>query len=166
MIRAIQSDDWPAIDFVQRSSFPPPAVESVSCLQSIAAAAPEMCAVAESEEGMLGYMLAHPWVPDDLPPLNEPLTKCPPGASCLFIHDLALLPSARGRGLASEMVRRLLATAEAEEMTSASLLSVQGTTEFWARFGFGKRPELTERFRKRVVGFFEIDFHFMAASLG
>ena len=165
MIRTIQSKDWPNIDRVQRACFPASAIESVEALRSIAVAAPEMCAVAEEQNELLGYMLAHPWIPDDLPPLDVPLPGFPSDAKWLFIHDLALLPSARGSGLAGGMVRRLLAIADELGMAGASLLSVQGTAGFWAQFGFVDRPELTERFRERVFGFYEIDFHFMTAAL-
>jgi predicted N-acetyltransferase YhbS len=165
-LRPIQARDWPGIDHVQRACFPASAVESTATLRSIADAAPEMCAVAEDDGGVIGYLLAHPWKPEHLPPLNEPLAGLPDDASCAFIHDMALLPSARGSGFAGRMVQCILAIAAQKGMTSASLLSVQGTVEFWTRFGFVERPELTKQFHDHVFGFYEIDFHFMTARLG
>jgi predicted N-acetyltransferase YhbS len=164
-LRRILPDDWPAIDCVQRAAFPPSAIESMEALQSIATLAPELCFVAESEGAVAGYVLAHPWIAEDLPRLNEPLKGCPPNADTLFIHDTALLPEMRGCGLARRMVEHLLLAARNAGLKRGSLLSVQGTVEFWKRFGFEARPELTERFRGRVFEFYEIDFTFMTATL-
>lgn len=165
MIREIQPGDWSAIDRVQRACFPASAIESLEALRSIAEAAPGLCAVAESGEGVIGYLLSHPWFFEDLPVLNRPLEGCPEDADTLFLHDMAVLPSARGGGLASVMVNRALGAAQERNMAHASLLSVQGTVDFWTRFGFVTRPELTVRFRECVFGFYEIDFNFMTASL-
>jgi GNAT superfamily N-acetyltransferase len=166
LIRAIQPDDWPQIDRVQHACFPATAIESTGALKSISDAASAFCSAAEENGVVVGYLLSHPWISGDLPALNEPLTGCPADADTLFIHDMALLPEARGGGLASRMVNRVLDAARERKLSGASLLSVQKTTSFWARFGFEKRPELTERFRERVFGFYEIDFEFMTAKLG
>ena len=165
MIRAIQSADWQGIDRVQRASFPTSAIESMEALRSIAEAAAGMCAVAEIGGEVCGYLLAHPWIADDLPELNKPLASCPRSADTLFIHDLAILPYARGGGLASRMVRHVVAAAVGIGIRKAALISVQDTLEFWSRFGFVDRPELTERFRARVASFTEIPFQFMTAAL-
>jgi predicted N-acetyltransferase YhbS len=164
-LRLIAEADWPEIDRVQRLSFPDTAIESIEALRSIAVLAPDLCFVAVREEAVVGYALAHPWTTDDMPRLNEPLTASPPDSDTLFIHDTAVQPSSRGDGLASRLVADLLSAAAGIGLRRASLLSVQGTVEFWARFGFEARPELTERFRERVFEFYEIDFIFMTAPL-
>jgi predicted N-acetyltransferase YhbS len=164
-IRTIQAGDWPGIDVVQHASFPPSAIENMEALRSIVDVAPEFCAVAAGENGVVGYLLSHPWIADDLPALNEPLRDCPDVADTLFIHDMAVLPSVRRDGLASRMVQGAMDRALQTGLRRAALISVQGTTEFWARFGFVERPDLTERFRERVSSFTEIAFQFMGAEL-
>jgi predicted N-acetyltransferase YhbS len=165
MNREIQPSDWVGIDKVQHACFPPSAIENMESLRSIVDAAPQFCSVAMVNGEVVGYLLSHPWMADDLPVLNEPLRKCPGCPDTLFIHDMAILPSARGDGLASGMVRGLLDRACEMGLRGAALISVQGTVEFWARFGFVERPDLTERFRARVASFTEIPFQFMAADL-
>lgn len=164
-LRPIRSGDWPAIDRVQRAAFPPSVIERLESLRSIADAAPEFCLAAEADGEVVGYLLAHPWVADDVPELNEPLHACPGEAVAIFIHDMALLPSARGGGLASRMVRQALDSARRSGLCKAALISVQGTADFWARFGFAGRPELTAKFRARVSRFTEIPFQFMSAKI-
>lgn len=165
MIRKIQSADWADIDRIQRACFPPSAIENMKSLRSIADVAPEFCSVAVRDEEVVGYLLSHPWVADDLPMLNQPVRSCPKDAETLFIHDMAILPFARGAGQASQMVRGAMDRARETGINSASLISVQDTVEFWIRFGFVARPELTDRFRERVAAFTEIPFQFMTATL-
>ncbi len=161
-IRVIQNSDWPAIDRIQRECFPPTAIESREVLQSISAHSPETCLIAETTLP-LGYVLAHPWIPDDLPPVQATLPAIPPDASSLFFHDLAVTPAARGSGLAHRMVEELLALARRRGISRGSLLSVQDSRRFWARYGFQERPDLAERFRETVARLYQVEFVFMTA---
>jgi len=162
VLRTIPDDDWPAIDRIQRASFPATAVESQEVLRSIALHAPEFCLLAETDVP-LAYVLAHPWRPDDLPPIQARLPGLPSGATSLFFHDLAVTPDARGAGLAQRLVEELLAWARRRELTGGSLVSVQDSRRFWERYGFEARPDLTERFRDTVAQFYQVDFVFMTA---
>ena len=70
------------------------------------------------------------------PPLDGFLGGVPGPEANRYIHDLALLPEARGHGAASDVVARLLAEAAADGATSASLVSVYHSAPFWRRHGF------------------------------
>ncbi len=164
-IRVIQDSDWPAIDRIQRECFPPSAIESREVLQSIALHSPASCLVAETDIP-LGYVLAHPWSRDDLPPIQAKLPGLPLGASSLFFHDLAVTPAARGSGLAHRMVEEVLRWAGQRGLTEGSLIAVQGSRLFWERYGFQERPELTERFRQTVNRNYGLDFAFMTTRFG
>lgn len=164
VIRPVQEADWPAIDRIQRECFPPSAIESREVLRSISIHSPQSCLIAQGD-APLGYVLAHPWIPDDLPPIKAELPGIEPGASSLFFHDLAVTPAARGTGLALRMVEELLDWARASGLQYGSLVSVQNSRRFWERFGFHERPELTEKFGGTVTQYYEVDFVFMTAEL-
>lgn len=161
-IRVIQDSDWPAIDRIQRESFPPGAIESGEVLRTISRHSPRTCLIAESG-APLGYVLAHPWIPDDLPPIKASLPPIPATASCLFFHDLAITPAARGTGLAHRLVEEVLVWARQQGIAEGSLVSVQESRRFWARYGFQEDPALTERFRDTVGRLYGLDFAFMTA---
>ena len=99
---------------------------------------PEGClALEESDEKtskLCGYAISHPIIRCQPPALNNLLGEIPPRADQYYIHDLALLPEARGRGSAQEGVEKLLAISAEYETTG--LVSVYGSTPFWNRFGF------------------------------
>ena len=85
---------------------------------------------------MSGYGLAHPWALGTAPELDAFLGALPERPDCLYIHDVALLPSARGAGAAEAFVARMETLARARGIAALALVSVYGTAYFWGRFGF------------------------------
>jgi len=96
-----------------------------------------------------GYIFAHPWRAGTVPMLNSLLGAIPEGADSYYLHDLALLPSARGTGAATQIVGQQIALAASEGFRSASLVAVNGSAGFWQRLGFAPdhRPELDNKLR-------------------
>ncbi|SFZ84804.1 Ribosomal protein S18 acetylase RimI [Devosia enhydra] len=135
--RPMAADDLPAIqaiaDRVHPDFFEAPAV-----LAEKFALAPEGCRVLEAEAGGLaGYVFSHPWLRGAVPALNAPLGGLPETADCWYIHDLALLPQARGSGAAGRCIADLVALAQKAGMARISLVAVNGSIPFWSRQGFG-----------------------------
>src|SRR4051794_10781367 len=56
---------------------------------------PEGCLVLG--EAPIGYLVSHPGLVGRPPPLNCLLGGLPERPDCLYLHDIALLPQARGR---------------------------------------------------------------------
>ncbi len=83
-----------------------------------------------------GYALSHPWRLGELPRLNSLLGAIPQDASTYYIHDLALLPEARGERAAGELVGSIEALARSLSFRSMSLVAVNGSRRFWERQGF------------------------------
>lgn len=161
VIRPIASADWPAVDRIQRAAFDAAVVEELTVFQSFAALSPSTCLLAELGREPVGYLLAHPWMPDDMPPLATALTVLPESATSLFIHDLALAPTGRGQGTARALTETVLRTGQALGLTTASLLSVQDSQPFWERMGFQARPDLAARVAPIVRRFTSMEFVFM-----
>lgn len=101
---------------------------------------PEGCFVLEDAGQIVGYCLSHPWHVGSPPALNKQLGQLPERPDCIFIHDIAVLAHARGRGAGGELLSRLLAIARQMNIPTLALVSVYDTYPFWQRFGF----EVTE----------------------
>ncbi|GGE51771.1 N-acetyltransferase [Agaricicola taiwanensis] len=103
----------------------------------------------EMEGCPAGYLLSHPWRFRSLPPLNSLLGAIPEDADTYYLHDIALLPAARGSGAASRIVERMIDHARREGLASMSLVAVNGSIPFWVRHGFAvvDAPELEEKLR-------------------
>ena len=74
--------------------------------------------------------------PGTLPALNMLLGAIPEAADTYYLHDLALLPAARGTGAAAMIVGDILRHARARGFAHASLVAVNGSLPFWYKHGF------------------------------
>lgn len=95
---------------------------------------PDGCRVLVGDEGIVGYGLAHPWKQHQIPPLDCFLASLPDDADCLYVHDVAVLPFARG-GVAAAYIRTLEQLARSSGAVLA-LVSVYATRSLWEQFGF------------------------------
>ncbi|WP_031336545.1 GNAT family N-acetyltransferase [Rhodopseudomonas sp. B29] len=99
---------------------------------------PQGCYVLQFEHernDITGYLISHPWTFKQPPALNSLLCAIPSPASTYYIHDIALLPQARGGGAASDILAKLM-TAATSFADNVSLVAVAGTERFWRRQGF------------------------------
>jgi ribosomal protein S18 acetylase RimI-like enzyme len=97
---------------------------------------PEGCLMLECAGNPQGYVISHPWVLLQPPDLNTRLGAIPARPGTYYIHDLALLPGARGLGAAAKVVEMLIDHARSVKLPNASLVAVSGSTPFWQRCGF------------------------------
>lgn len=97
---------------------------------------PEGCLIFERDGVPIAYVLSHPGRALAPPPLNSLLGVLPEPPTTYYIHDIALLPEARGQGAGSAMVAILLETARRAKCPEISLVAVNGSTGFWSRHGF------------------------------
>ena len=93
---------------------------------------------------VLGYGVFHPWRVDDIPALHALPFRAPERPDCLFIHDVALLPEARGLGAARAVVARAREEAQGLGLGRLALVSVYGTVPIWSRCGFAMRAAPAE----------------------
>ncbi len=85
---------------------------------------------------ILGYGVCYPWLVGEVPALDTLLGDLPAAPDCLYIHDVALLPAARGLGFGGAYVAHAARLARARGMSHLALVSVYGTTNVWGRCGF------------------------------
>lgn len=96
---------------------------------------PAGCFVLTDPEPVTGYAVAHPW--DGPPPaLDVLLQGLPPAPRTLYIHDIALLPNARGRRAVADLMVRLSENARQQRLPTLSLTAVGGTAPVWRHMGF------------------------------
>lgn len=97
---------------------------------------PEGCLKFTLGGRMAGYGLSHPWALNSAPRLDAFMGPLPEAPGCLYIHDVALLPAASGRGAAHAFARHAEALARDRGLRRLALVSVYGTARLWARMGF------------------------------
>lgn len=112
---------------------------------------PAGCQVLGNEDGLIGYALSHPWRLETPPPLNSALGRIPDEPETFYIHDVALLPDARGKGHAGDLVELLARHARGAGFGSLSLVAVNRSSAFWERFGFA--PAMTNALRAKLASY-------------
>jgi len=85
---------------------------------------------------LVGYALAHAGRLGHVPALNALMGTLPAPADCLYLHDVALLPEARGRGLARAVLALWEAQAARQGLGHLALTAVNGSAPTWAALGF------------------------------
>lgn len=106
--------------------------ESMAVFAERLALAPDGCRVLASGGALLGYAVAHPWTGLAPPPLDALLGALPARPGAWHIHDVALLPAARGAGHVAALL--------AAPLPRLTLVAVDGTGGYWARHGFADAP--------------------------
>src|SRR3989344_158639 len=88
------------------------------------------------EGKMMGYAFSHPWTLYSVPSLDDFLHTLPENPDCIYIHDVAILPAARGRNAAGLFIAQIVKVAQEMQIPHLACVSVYGTDVLWARFGF------------------------------
>ena len=144
--RALSTFDLPAVETIAAAvhpSFPEDAAVFAERLQLY----PDGARMFELNGVPAGYVFSHPWHFKALPALNALLGAIPGDADTYYLHDLALLPAARGTGAAAMIVGDMLRHARATGFANMSLVAVNNSWPFWHKHGFRAvaAPELAEK---------------------
>ncbi len=97
---------------------------------------PEGCFVLRSHGEAVGYGIAHPWLLESIPPLDTFLKSLPLSPDCLYLHDAAILPKARGHHSSRALILLLEEIARKHQIKALALVSVYDTSPLWKRLGF------------------------------
>ncbi|GLS03277.1 hypothetical protein GCM10007860_04200 [Chitiniphilus shinanonensis] len=135
-LRLLQESDLDAVMAIQAQCYPEAWLESRAVFARKLTVSPESNWVAEDREGVVGYLFTHPWRGARLPELDTALQALPHDADQHFLHDLAVHPRGRGRGVAARLVLHALAWGVARGLREARLIAVLGADRFWHDFGF------------------------------
>src|SRR3954465_3764726 len=96
---------------------------------------PDGCRVLATDDGIVGYGLAHPWMQHRIPPLDGLLEQLPDDADCLYLHDVAVLPDFRG-GVVRDYALAIEPLARASAIATLALVSGYAPRPVWERLGF------------------------------
>jgi len=125
--------DLESVAAIERDSHNPLPPEGFPIFANRLELFPAGCLVAGAPVG--GYAIAHPWA-GAAPALGSVLETLPDEPDHLFLHDLALRPELRSRGLVAALGEVLRGLAAAQNLAEIRLTAVHGTAPRWARLGF------------------------------
>jgi GNAT superfamily N-acetyltransferase len=97
---------------------------------------PAGCRALIYENRLVGYGISHLWNLNNIPPLNNFLEKLPENPTCVYIHDVVVLPEMRGQKATDRYIEYIKQLAKENSLKSLALVSLYGTDTFWIKFGF------------------------------
>ena len=101
---------------------------------------PNGCWVWQQAEALAGYLFSHPWHAMQPPALDSLLQVLPSCASTYYLHDIALLPLARGQQATPRILPLLAQRARELGLDNISLVAVNQSLAFWQGLGFSPLP--------------------------
>ena len=84
---------------------------------------------------VIAYLAAYWSRPGAITPLNGDFAEYE-DASVLYLHDMAVSPTAAGQGAAGRLLAAVYQQARQRNIRQAALVSVQGSRTYWERQGF------------------------------
>jgi len=135
-VRPMQADDIEPVLRIQAHVYPATLLEDAALFQNRLEISPGTCQVAEGRAGLLGYLVAYPWLADHPPALNTPLDAVPRDADSWFVHDCAVLPAAQGLGVAQALLQGGLEHARRRGLRHTSLVALRPAVSYWERLGY------------------------------
>lgn len=115
------------------------------------------------DEEIVGYCLAHPYILNFVPYLDEFLYEIPKNPTCLYLHDCAILPKARGFGMSKQFIDEMENIANIIGVKYLTGTSVMGTYKLWERYGFKVIP--TENLPTTGIGTYGEDAKYIVKVL-
>lgn len=97
---------------------------------------PAGCRIAVADGVTVGYAVMHPARLGRPPALDSLLGALPAGADVLYLHDVALLPRARGLGLGEAVTASAHALAAQGRLQRLALTATPEALSYWERRGF------------------------------
>ena len=148
-IRMMTVADIPAVLEIQAACYTEVTPESKESLLAKLGASQLTCFVASLEDDTVGYLISVPWEFSSPPMLNAETCRLPSSPDCLYLHDLAVTPSARRFGAGRALVEAFLARLGKLDLGRASLIAVQDSASYWERYGF-RTVRLSERLKAKL----------------
>lgn len=139
MWRPMQRSDLPAVSAISdavHGRF----TEPVALYAERLVLYPSGCCVLEQDGAVAGYLISHPWHREDPPKLGALLGAIPAEPEAYYLHDIALLPEARGRGASKAALDFAKAQARTLGLSDIALVAVGGADRFWTARGFAYVP--------------------------
>jgi ribosomal protein S18 acetylase RimI-like enzyme len=135
-VRPMLAGDIPAVMQIQAECYPPSMLESEDVFRARLALTPATCWIwSPAPDNAAAYLFSYPSRKDAITPLGAQF-KLAAAPNCLYLHDLAVAPAARGQRAANALVAAALEHARAAGMAWSALVSVQRSQDFWSGLGY------------------------------
>lgn len=142
IIQTLLPTDATAVLDVQRQCYGEPFLEPHALYQRRLQTAGHCCLGVHAQGQLIGYLAAYWSRPGYITPLHGDFIDHR-DPSVLYVHDMAILPAAKGQGLASMLLAFARRQAVQRHIRHTALIAVQGSQVYWQRQGY--RAEVVQQ---------------------
>jgi len=135
-LQALRPQDIDAVLDIQSRCYDAAKLESAQSFLAKLRASPTSCFMAWMDDLPAGYLVAMPADAMAPPALHSETCELPAAADGLYLHDLAVHPRARRRGVAEVLIDAYFQARQQLDLRFACLTAVNGSAAFWERHGF------------------------------
>lgn len=135
VVRPLQTADLPALMEIQRACYGPAYVEGHDVFARRLASPANCSRVLQRDGEVLAYLAAYWSERGKVTPLHGDFDASP-APDVLYLHDMAVHPAQAGQRLARRLLQALWAEALGRGIRHSSLVSVQGSQDYWRRQGY------------------------------
>jgi len=157
-IRPMNYSDLDAVMKIQSMAYIPQYCESREVYEDKFAKYPDGCWVAEIDDYVVGYVISHPYLLDSPPKLDAVMDDIPQNPDCYFIHDVAINPEYKGKGIGSALCEKAKSLAKERNLPNMALISVQDSHPFWEKMGFRRVENLTASMTEKLESYITDEF--------
>lgn len=149
-IRALKENELPYLIEVQKKTFTSDLCESLAVFKNRFDRFGQFFRVATIDDQIVGYIICFPYELGEIPKNNAPFEANLKRPDCFYIHDVTLIPEARGQGLAQLLIESAFNQAKDLGFTKVSLVSVGQSGNYWDKLGFIKYPQTTQEILQKL----------------
>ncbi|MDR1089495.1 MAG: GNAT family N-acetyltransferase [Prevotella sp.] len=120
---------------IQKICFQEAYCESVFVYDTLVKVFPDGAWGAFYRDRMIGYIFFHPYKNQMVKPLDSGLVLTG-DEDCMYLHEIAILPQYRAQGITGRLIDVFDKVSGQYRLNDQSLVSVQGSMEFWKKKGF------------------------------
>lgn len=114
---------------------------------------PDTCLKVLHEDKMVAYFFSIPCNKENLPAFDDHDYTVPEDPDCFYLHDLAILPDYRKKGIPVLVFQEILSIAHKIGVHCFRIFSVQNTYEKWKGYGFQEVQEIPESLKQKLGSF-------------
>lgn len=152
LIRSMQQADLPAVIRLQDRCYSDQLFESADVVAQRLMLYPQSCWVASYHDKVWGYLFSYPSRLGQVNPLGAGFGQYEQ-ADCLYLHDMAVSPDARGQGVALALLQKAREYAAELELAKLALVAVQNSASYWQQHGFVRAAELSDNARLALASY-------------
>ena len=137
-VRRLRAVDVPRILQIQEAAYAPQLLEEGDVFEAKLSDAPDYCLGVENPGGeLLAYVIAFPMNKTASIGLHEDTTtQVNVNGPILYIHDMAVHPSAHGTGIGRALLCDLESTGRGNGQETIELVAIESAVGYWAGHGF------------------------------